>query len=423
MRRRLIVVSLGVTLMVTLAFLIPLALLTRELARDRVLGAAEDEAQLAARLLSALSDDESYESTFTRLGFDDLTLVLPDGTMVGGSPRPGEDLSRALAGAAGSQGVDGGAVTYVPLVNAAEDIYVVRAFVDDADLTRNVGRSWFILGALGTVLLGLAVFVADRLGQSIVRPAVELSRAAERVSNGDLTARVAPAGPPELVDVGHEFNHLASRIAHLVQTEREAVADLSHRLRTPLTAARLDVESLPPGPDRDQLTSSLIALERTVDHVIHEARRPTAVQGDRCDLAELLRDRTAFWAALAEEQGRRTSLEMAATAGPWWCRLSANDVGAALDALLGNVFAHTPDGTPYRVRATAEGGVALVHLDDAGPGLDDDTLTGRGASGAESTGLGLDIAKRTVEAGGGSLDVGRGPLGGATVTIRVPLGA
>jgi signal transduction histidine kinase len=416
-----VLVSLAVTTMVALAFLVPLALLTRELARDRALGAAEDEAQLAARLLSALGPDAAYEDSFRLLGLDDVSLVLPDGDVVGASVPQEEDLGAAQAGAAGTADVPGGAAVYVPVVNAAGEIVVVRVFVADENLERNVTRSWLVLGALGALLVMVAVAVADRLGRTIVKPVEELSEAANRLSRGDLSARVTPSGPPELVDVGEEFNELAERVADLLQRERESVADVSHRLRTPLTAARLDVEALPPGPDRDRLVDDLDDLERMVDHVIHEARRPTADAVPRCDLAASLHARSAFWAALAEEQGRAAFLHIDEGQPPWWVALPQADVDAAIDAVLGNVFAHTPEGTPYRIRATADGATAVIEVEDGGAGFDDPSLVGRGESGGGSTGLGMDIARRTVEAADGTLEIGPSLLGGARVTLRVPI--
>ena len=77
--------------------------------------------------------------------------------------------------------------------------------------------------------------------------------------------------------------------------------------------------------------------------------------------------------------------------------VSADELEAALDALLGNVFAHTPEGTAFRVevRTLSDGGISLA-VEDAGPGLSPDFVE-RGVSGAGGTGLGLDIARRTAE--------------------------
>src|SRR6185503_12296595 len=90
---------------------------------------------------------------------------------------------------------------------------------------------------------------------------------------------------------------------------------------------------------------------------------------------------------------------------------------AAIDALVGNVFAHTPEGTAFRValqRATDECPPTLI-VEDEGIGFADIELIERGASGAGSTGLGLDIARCTTEATGGSLVLKTATGGGTRV--------
>jgi signal transduction histidine kinase len=99
-------------------------------------------------------------------------------------------------------------------------------------------------------------------------------------------------------------------------------------------------------------------------------------------------------------------------------RVSADDLAAAVDALLGNVFAHTPDGTGMSVDVRhRDGGGALVTVADTGPGLDV-TSVERGRSGGGSTGLGLDIARRTAEASGGALRVASSARG-TQVTLEL----
>ena len=125
MRTRLVVVSLAVTSMVALAFLIPLMLLTRDLASDRAVLAAEQEAETAARLLSASADVDPVEA-FERLGFPGLSLVLPDGRSVGLSVPDDEDLSGPRDGAAGSQAVTGGVAVYVPVLTSDDVMRLER---------------------------------------------------------------------------------------------------------------------------------------------------------------------------------------------------------------------------------------------------------------------------------------------------------
>ena len=86
-------------------------------------------------------------------------------------------------------------------------------------------------------------------------------------------------------------------------------------------------------------------------------------------------------------------------------RVSAEDLGAAVDALLENVFAHTPEGTGMSVAVELGRVDAWITVADEGPGIGHGSVD-RGRSAGGSTGLGLDIVRRTAEASGGRFDVG-----------------
>src|SRR5262249_46550671 len=128
---------------------------------------------------------------------------------------------------------------------------VVRTFVSNADMTKGVTEAWLVLTALGMGPLGLGGVGADRVVGSGTRPIGELARGAHMLPAGDLDARASPEGPPEVREVAGGLNHLAGRIRDLIWQEREQVADLSHRLRTPLAALRLEVEAMPDAQDPD----------------------------------------------------------------------------------------------------------------------------------------------------------------------------
>src|SRR6185437_12793810 len=104
--------------------------------------------------------------------------------------------------------------------------------------------TWAVLGVLAIVLFGLGLLFADRFGRRLVGSVTALAATADRLAAGDLTARASPAGGPELRRVGVELNRLAGRIQHLLADAREEAADVAHRLRTPLAALRLNVDSL-----------------------------------------------------------------------------------------------------------------------------------------------------------------------------------
>jgi signal transduction histidine kinase len=243
---------------------------------------------------------------------------------------------------------------------------------------------------------------------------------AERLATGNLLARAELAGPREVRQVAVSLNRLAQRIGELLAHEREAAADLSHRLRTPLTALRIDAEALRDAADQARITADLEAIERAVDEIIRLARRPPVqTTAQVCDASQVVQDRARFWSALAEEEGR--SFEVVVPSGPVIVRLDADSLSVCLDALLGNVFAHTPEGTAFYVGLTANsevGGASLVIADD-GPGIALPPQLRRGVSTGGSTGLGLDIARRAAAASGGGLTVGRTSHGGTRIAVEL----
>lgn len=419
MRRQLTFLVASTTSVVVIAFLVPLALLVRATAEDRAVSAATQEAQNIALLVAVLADERQLRPA-VQLANDQsgrlTTVFLPNGATVGAQAEVTDSVRRARAGTALSQDVSGGREVLQPVTTSA-GLAVVRTLVPDELLRAGVGRAWLILTLLGLLLLAVAVLVADRLARSITGPLADLAGAAHALGEGRLDTRVDPVGPPEVVELGKVMNRLAGRITASLAAERELVADLSHRLRTPITALRLDTEGLTDPEVAERLAADVDALERAVDEVIREARRASGNSAAACDAGEVVRERVAFWTALAEDQGRTVALSVPPE--PVAVGVNRGDLAAALDGLLANVLAHTPEGSPFEVRldaVPAGGGVLLV--EDSGPGFGADALE-RGRSGAGSTGLGLDIARRTTEASRGRLWLGRSAAGGASVRLEL----
>jgi signal transduction histidine kinase len=117
---------------------------------------------------------------------------------------------------------------------------------------------------------------------------------------------------------------------------------------------------------------------------------------------------------LAEEQEREFEVDVAAA--EYEVGLAEDSVAAVVDTLIENVFSHTPEGTSFGVRVSA-GRVPVLEVFDRGPGFHSAAAIGRGVSGAGSTGLGLDIARRAAELSGGGLELNDRPGGGAVVRV------
>jgi signal transduction histidine kinase len=414
-RRQITLLVAATTSVVLLAFLLPAASLVARVAEARALDAARTQLQF---LIPSVGLDQQQDVATAMVGVSggtsSVSVRWTDGRWVGAPGALTDDDRPSTASV--REATDG--TRLVQPVRRAEGTAVIEVFVPAEQLRAGVTRTWLVLGGLGGVLLVLALLVADRLARSLTRPVTELATTAHRLGSGDLEARAAPSGPPEVRAVGVAVNRLAGRIDELLVAEREAAADLAHRLRTPLTALRLDVESLP-AEDRERLLTDVDALSRGVDEVITEARRTVREGlGTGCDATEVVGTRVRFWSVLAEEEGRPVALELPDL--PLAVRASAGDLGAAVDALLGNVLAHTPAGTPLAVTVRARaGGGAEVDVADTGPGLPSaEAALERGHSGGGSTGLGLDIARRTAERSGGRLRVSPSPRG-TCVTLEL----
>ncbi|MFD0205515.1 MULTISPECIES: HAMP domain-containing sensor histidine kinase [Saccharothrix] len=419
MRRSLALVSLAVTSMVALAFLIPLALVVRQLAEDRALADAERLAGALTPVLVITSDPASVSQALTSTA-GRVAVHLASGEVVGVPVATDEQLRTARElGRASTEEIPAGVVHLQPVLLAEGRVAVVEAFVPRAELSRNVEKAWLALSGVAVVLVLGSVLVADRLGARVVKASAALADGARKMGQGDLTTRVTPSGPPELLDAGTAFNRMADRIGQLVANEREILADLSHRLRTPLTALRLDSETLGQDPNANRVRQAVHALEREVNELIRAARRELDdPDGGRCDAAQVVHDRLVFWSALADDQQRLWNLR--GTERRALVPLTRSDLAAAMDAVLGNVFRHTPEGVGFVVALFHQPERVVIVIEDAGPGIDDlEAAVRRGSSGAGSTGLGLDIARRAAESTGGSLVVDRGPLGGTRVQLRL----
>ena len=417
MRRQLVAGAAAVTAAVLVAFVVPLGMAVRVLAANRPITAAEQMAQSIATVV-ALTDDEDVVAQSVAAAQAQtealLTVFVRDGSVVGSPAERTPRVEQAFRGAAFAEEVGDATVLLVPATRADGTVAVVQAAVPRAATERGVRRSWLLLAGLALVLLLVAVAIADWLGRSVVRPVREVADTARRLAGGDLSARASPSGPPEVVDVAGALNGLGSRIVSLLAAEREMVADLSHRLRTPLTALRIDAEGVRDEQERDRLRADVDAVESTVTELIREARRPSQrTPTQTVNLAAVVRDRAAYWGALADDQGREWAVTV--NADPVPVALERAEAEALLDVLLDNVFTHTPEGTGYVIILSP----SCLAVEDGGPGVGGAAPTERGRSTAGSTGLGLDIARQAAQRLGGELHIlGREPTG-TRIEIRL----
>ena len=426
MRKRLNILVLAVTSLVVIAFTVPLGLLVRQQADERARAAAERQVQSVAadvvREVVAASGNVEPATLSSRLLPlpANVSLLLPDGSIVG-EAEAGSEVTRQAAQRGGSFNAytDEGWELALPVLTRSGSV-IVWAAVPESQLRQGVQDAQLLLGMLGVGLIVISLGVASRLGRSLTEPVTDLAEAASALAEGDLGTRVAVDDPPEFAAVADAFNQMAPRLQELIDLEREEVADLSHRLRTPLTSVRLQAEAIVDPDQRVSLLAQVDRLQQAVDELIAEARRRPVEGAPASDLNSVVTRRVAFWSVLAEEQEREFTVHLSDEPLP--VAVSDAEMGAALDALIGNVFVHSPQGSSMEILTASTEGSALLTVGDAGPGfaVGLDPLE-RGVSSAGSSGLGLDIVGRLAERLGGSIELGRSDLGGAAVVVQVPL--
>lgn len=418
MRRQVSLLVAVISTALVAAFVIPLLLLVQTLAEDRGLAVANQQANTVAVLVSSLHDDprlpELLRPTITGSPAE-TSVVLTTGEVLG-APWPNAaaeaGYQRAQRGEAFSIRDAVGATVYVPVL-VDDGVAVTRARMTNEQLSEGVPLAWTSIIALGLLLTGIAVLVAAQAGRRVSRPLLAVANTAHRLREGELAARAPLAGTPETVELGAALNGLADRIGQLLAAERENVRGLAHRLRTPVTALRLEAENVTDPAARADLAQLVGELQVAIDDAVREARRPLREDlPSSCDAVTAVSARVDYWTPLAEDQDRPVDVSL--PAAPLPVRLSALELGDVVDVCIDNIFAHTPEGTGFSVRLVAEPSQAVLVITDQGPGF-----ATAGAQRPGSSGEGLHIVRRLVRQAGGNVQTS--PLGAPGATVRVSL--
>ena len=268
---------------------------------------------------------------------------------------------------------------------------------------------------MALVVLGVAALIGLLLARSIARPLRRLESVAARVGGGELSARAAENdGPSDVRRLAREFNRTTAKLATLLRSQEQFVADASHELRTPLTALRLQLEN-------GETEAALVEVERLaglVDELLELARADasTGATGD-LPLGEVVGRRVDLWSALADERG----VTLEANGGGAIVRAREGRVEQVLDNLLSNALDASPPGATIVV-AVSDG---LLHVIDEGAGLSSEQRERAfdrfwRASKAPGSGLGLSIARRLVELDGGTIELRGAATGGVDAVVRYP---
>jgi signal transduction histidine kinase len=295
----------------------------------------------------------------------------------------------------------------------------VEVFVPDWYLDPSALQAAAVLAGVALVAAAAATTVGMVRMRSVFADLAALIVMTREAGHEERSRQRPSMSTPETAAVAAGLESVGVRIENARSHERRVVADLSHRLRTPLTALSLDVSAIGPGPAADRVRAAAASLDRAVDSLIRAVPDTPGgpVEAVQCDVVEVVERRMAFWSALGRHGSRHSTVHLPPSPAP--IPFQEEDLAAVVDALMGNVFRYTRDGTDFRVSVVRHAGWVTLVVDDAGPGFTDPAAAlRRGVSSSGSTGLGLAIARDAVEATGGTIHIERSTLGGARIRLR-----
>jgi signal transduction histidine kinase len=449
-RWRLAVGSAGLTLAILLVF----AAVIGHLATQRIRNDFNREMHEAVTTLASQAEitQTSGGPLVTGPGLDD--FALPNGAVVKIFDSTGRVLARThnappLGLRLGVTHVGSLRIVSTPIVSADGGVagYVQYAR-SDQHIDSTIERLWLFIaaGVVGGVLLASLAGLA--IANQAMRPIALLTATA-----GEIASTRDPSRRMPQPDIDDEVGELARTLDQMLrsldaartereqamQQQREFVADASHELRTPLTSVIANLELLQaslPSPesseDHEMVDSALRSsrrMSRLVADLLLLARADAGRISERtdCDLAEIAGNAAAEVAPVAG--GRRLNLD---NGRPVPIHGNPDELHRMVVNLLDNAVRHTPDGSTIELRLEVDGDKATVEVADDGPGIPDgmrehafdrfvrgngpaDTAIGGG------TGLGLAIVRAVARSHGGEVKAGQSSLGGALVTVTLPL--
>lgn len=291
---------------------------------------------------------------------------------------------------------------------------------------------WGALLAIAIALL-LTYFLARRISA----PIKTLAATARRLGQGDLSQRVDFKEKGEIGELADAFNSMASELERDEELRRSMVADTAHELRTPLTNIRGYLEAVEEGlqkPDAD-LLRSIDEEAATLSRLVNDLQELSLAEAGELKLNFQTENVAAMVgqavvAAGAQAAKKRISLTSQFATGLPALNIDRQRIGQVLRNLLDNAIAHTPAGGSIAIAAEKQTNAVKIIVSDTGEGIPPEDLPNiferfyrvdksrtRATGGS---GLGLTIAKRLVEAHGGTIEAQSEPGKGSRFSFIIP---
>ncbi len=412
MRAHVTKVAVVATVVAMTVFALPLAFVIRSLLLERELSELEVIALASSQVVP---DHPATDPTELQTGGESavVTVYGTDGHLVAGNgpSAPGPMARRAATGHP-ERGSDGARlVAAVPVIRNEQVVAVVEAAESQGEVWRQVALAWSLLVSGIALALAVGVLVARNRARRLTAPLEQLTAAAIRVREGDLSARARPGGVAELDELASAHNAMVDALSESLERERRFSANASHQLRTPLARLQLQLEAA--GSSVSEVTPAWIEkaqaevryLQDTVTDVLQAARagapqRLAAVE----PLATVLAELEERWRGTFADEGRRIECRIADDVDA--VSVAARVLGHIGDVLVENALIHGRGRVVVHARS-APGAIAVDVTDEGmiADGMHDPFA--RGITTGDGTGVGLSLARTMASAIGARLVLSR----------------
>lgn len=297
-------------------------------------------------------------------------------------------------------------------------------------------RRTFLWVGGAVVVLGFGAGLAT--ARRATRPLRDVIETARRIiATGALDARVpAPKRADDVAELVQAFNTVLDKNAGLLRAMREALDNVAHDLRTPLTrlrgTAELALQSpVGSGAQNEALaecveqTDDVLRLLRALMEISEAEAGMLKLEKAACDLGTIARDAADLYAEVAEAKGVRVNVEVNESVP---VMADATRLRQAIANLVDNAVKYTPSSGQAWVRAAVDGDDAVLIVSDNGPGVPvseqarvwDRLYRGDASRTQRGLGLGLSMVRAIVEAHGGRVALRSAAEGGAAFELRLP---
>lgn len=385
------------------------------------------------------SDAPTDEDSFAQIVSDDGRLVAASGGTgrVSIAPGPAEGAPRYEERRVVEADGDSEPARIVSLAVRSGDgpviLVIGESLTDRRDALDGLTRQ---LAILGPAALAIASLLGYLVAGGALRPVDAMRRRAEEIGPQTSGDRLPlPPARDEVRRLGETLNAMLARLDEAIARERRFVADAGHELRTPLALLQAELELAERRPrNADELTASLHSAREEVE-------RLSLLAEDLLDLAaaesggapldvreialgEVLEAVAQRFAGRAERAGRNIHV-----AAPSVIRLTADRgrLERAVANLVDNALHH--GGGEVTIATSVRGDRVVISVADRGTGIPTSVAShvfepftsSPGVGGRRGSGLGLAIVRAVAEAHGGSVRAGSSPVGGAVVSIEIPV--